>query len=108
MTSKKNNLWKISGILLFVGITSLLQACYTFRGASLDPNLKTIQIQNFTTQAAGGPTNLTLTFNEKMKEYFQRNTSLKIANINPDLMFEGSITGMMLRPKLLAHPIKGD
>jgi len=107
MTSKKNSLWKISGILLFVGITSLLQACYTFRGASLDPNLKTIQIQNFTAQAAGGPTNLTLTFNEKMKEYFQRNTSLKIANINPDLMFEGSITGYDVEAKATSSSDKG-
>lgn len=83
----------LSYLMLFAFITSLLSACYTFRGASLDPSLKTIQIQNFAFQTAGGPANLSLTFNEKLKEYFQRNTSLKMTNTNPDLMFEGAIIG---------------
>jgi Lipopolysaccharide-assembly len=86
---------------------SLLIGCYSFRGASLDPNLKTIQIQNFQFQAAGGPPNLSLTFNEKIKEYFQRNTSLKIANVNPDLMFEGAITGFEVEAKAPTSDDKG-
>lgn len=81
--------------------------CYTFRGASLDPNLKTIQIQNFQFQTAGGPPNLSLQFNEKLKEYFQRNTSLKTANVNPDLMFEGAITGFTVEPKAASSDDKG-
>ncbi len=84
-----------------------LGGCYTFRGASLDPNLKTIQIQNFQFQTAGGPPNLSLQFNEKLKEYFQRNTSLKTANINPDLMFEGAITGFTVEPKAASSDDKG-
>ena len=36
-------------------------------------------------ETAGGPANLSLELNEKLKEYFQRNTSLKINNKNPDL-----------------------
>ena len=82
-------------------------SCYTFRGASLDPNLKTIQIQNFQFQTAGGPPNLSLQFNEKLKEYFQRNTSLKTANVNPDLMFEGAITGFTVEPKAASSDDKG-
>ena len=34
-----------------------------------------------------------------MKEYFQRNTSLKINNKNPDLTIEGSIIGYELTPQ---------
>ena len=85
----------------------LITSCYTFRGASLDPNLKTIQIQNFQFQTAGGPPNLSLQFNEKLKEYFQRNTSLKTTNINPDLMFEGAITGFTVEPKAASSDDKG-
>lgn len=92
--------------LLFTVNCSLI-SCYTFRGASLDPNLKTIQIQNFQFQTAGGPPNLSLQFNEKLKEYFQRNTSLKTANINPDLMFEGAITGFTVEPKAASSDDKG-
>ena len=93
--------------LLFTVYCSLFTACYTFRGASLDPNLKTIQIQNFQFQTAGGPPNLSLQFNEKLKEYFQRNTSLKTTNINPDLMFEGAITGFTVEPKAASSDDKG-
>jgi Lipopolysaccharide-assembly len=92
---------------LLIAHCSLLISCYSFRGTSLDPNLKTIQIQNFTFQTAGGPANLSLTFNEKLKEYFQRNTSLKTTTTNPDLMFEGSITGFEVEAKAPTADDKG-
>jgi hypothetical protein len=76
-----------------------LNACYSFKGASLDPNLKTFQISNIRMETAGGPANLSLEMNEKLKEYFQRNTSLKINNKNPDLLIEGTITGYELTPQ---------
>ena len=88
-------------------ISCSLISCYTFRGASLDPNLKTILIQNFQFQTAGGPPNLSLQFTEKLKEYFQRNTSLKTTNINPDLTFEGAITGFTVEPKAASSDDKG-
>ena len=93
--------------LLFTFYCSLFTGCYSFRGTSLDPNLKTIQIQNFVFQTAGGPANLSLTFNEKLKEYFQRNTSLKTTTTNPDLMFEGAITGFEVEAKAPTSDDKG-
>jgi hypothetical protein len=84
---------------LFSGILFTLSSCYSFKGASLDPNLKTIQISNIRMETAGGPANLSLEINEKLKEYFQRNTSLKINNKNPDLQIEGSIIGYELTPQ---------
>jgi hypothetical protein len=50
-------------------------------------------------ETAGGPTNLSLTINEKIKEYFQRNTTLKIINQNPDLLLEGTIIGYEMTPQ---------
>ena len=84
---------------LFIGILYILSSCYSFKGASLDPNLKTIEISNIRMETAGGPANLSLEINEKLKEYFQRNTSLKINNKNPDLQIEGSIIGYELTPQ---------
>ncbi|MHA8073201.1 LptE family protein [Aquirufa sp. HETE-40SA] len=86
-------------LCLFLGVLIMLSSCYSFKGASLDPNLKTIQISNIRMETAGGPANLSLTINEKLKEYFQRNTSLKINNKNPDLQIEGSIIGYELTPQ---------
>lgn len=74
-------------------------SCYSFKGASLSPELKTIQISNIKMEIAGGPTNLALETNEKIKEYFQRNTSLKLSTTNPDLLLEGTIVGYDLTPQ---------
>lgn len=86
---------------IFVGLlcSILFSSCYSFKGASLSPDLKTIQINNIRMETAGGPTNLGLTVNEKVKEYFQRNTTLKIINQNPDLSLEGTITGYEMTPQ---------
>ncbi len=90
--------WKI-WLNLFLGITLFwLSGCYSFKGASLSADIKTIQINNIRMETAGGPTNLGLTVNEKLKEYFQRNTTLKITNQNPDLLVEGTIVGYELTP----------
>lgn len=86
-------------LCLMGGMLITLSSCYSFKGASLDPNLKTIQISNIRMETAGGPANLSLAINEKLKEYFQRNTSLKINNKNPDLQIEGSIIGYELTPQ---------
>jgi hypothetical protein len=37
--------------------------------------------------------------NESLKEYFQRNSTLKITNQNPDLQIEGTIIGYDLTPQ---------
>ena len=78
----------------------LLASCkiYSFTGTTLSSELKTITIQNFVMNTAGGPANLTLSFTEKMKEYYQRNTSLKLKPNDADLLLEGSITGYELTP----------
>jgi len=89
----------IIAISVLICINLLMSSCYSFKGASLSPDLKSIQINNIRMETAGGPSNLSLTINEKIKEYFQRNTTLKIINQNPDLLLEGSITGYDLTPQ---------
>jgi hypothetical protein len=86
---------------IFTGliISIILSSCYSFKGASLSQELKTIQINNVRMETAGGPTNLGLTINEKIKEYFQRNTTLKIFKQNPDLLLEGSVIGYEMTPQ---------
>ncbi len=71
---------------------------YSFTGTTLSSELKTITIQNFVMNTAGGPANLTLSITEKLKEYYQRNTSLKLKPNEADLLLEGSIIGYELTP----------
>ncbi|MBA4853265.1 LptE family protein [Emticicia sp. BO119] len=85
---------------LFLCASVMLDSCkiYSFTGTTLSSDLKTITIQNFVMNTAGGPANLTLNFTEKLKEYYQRNTSLKLKPNDGDLFLEGSITGYELTP----------
>lgn len=76
------------------------QACkvYSFTGTSLSSELKTFSINNFTMATAGGPQNMSVNFNEKLKEYYQRNTNLKLRSSDGDLHLEGSIIAYDLIP----------
>lgn len=64
---------------------------YSFTGAALSPDVKTISIANFYDDAGGGPPNLSQLLTEKLKDYFQQNTSLSLVNENGDLQLEGNI-----------------
>lgn len=96
----------INSKFLFISINLLIiclliSGCgtYSFKGSTLSADLKTIAISNFTLAAAGGPANLGNTITEKVKEYYQRNTQLKLKPTNTDLMLEGSVVGYDLSPQ---------
>lgn len=93
---KNQHLTWIAGLFL-VFFTS---GCgiYSFSGTNLSPDIKTFTVANFTMGTAGGPANLTQSINEKIKEYFQRNTNLKLVQSNGDLMLEGTVTGYDVLP----------
>lgn len=71
---------------------------YSFTGASISPEVKTISFQNFFNNSPLGPSNMSVLFNEKIQDYFERNTSLTIVNENGDLEIEGSIEDFSLSP----------
>lgn len=67
--------------LFFILNSSLfISSCgvYSFTGTTLSPAIKTVTVNNFTLATAGGPANLPLTFNERLKEYYQRYTNLRL------------------------------
>lgn len=82
-------------LLLAVGCSLSTVSCgvYSFTGTTLSPDIKSVTVNNFVLATAGGPANLPLTFNEKLKEYYQRYTSLKVVPNNGDMVLEGNITG---------------
>ena len=84
-------------LLSFIILNSsfIIQSCgvYSFTGTTLSPDIKTVTVNNFVLATAGGPANLPLTFNERLKEYYQRYTNLKVVPNNGDMVLEGNITG---------------
>jgi Lipopolysaccharide-assembly len=95
---KTVNVFLLTLVGLSVGLGSCTRVNYGFSGTSLSPDIKSISVVNFTMGTAGGPPNLSLKFNEKIKEYYQRNTNLILLPNNGDLQLEGSITGYETTP----------
>lgn len=95
-------------VLLVLMVNSLLSGCgvYSFTGAALSPDIKSISIQAFYNESEGGPPNMGQLFTESMRDYFQQNTSLDLRNNDGDLQFEGAITGYRVTP--IATVASGD
>ncbi len=91
----KSSLTIIAGLLLLS-----LSDCgvYSFTGANISPDIKTASIQTFYNNSPLGPSNMSVLFTEKMKDYFQRNTSLTLVQDEGDLQFDGTIENYTLTP----------
>lgn len=91
---------KVLRLVFFLCLCFVSTSCgvYSFTGTSLSPDIKTFTVQNFSMGVAGGPANLPIQVNEKLKEYFQRNTSLTLMPTGGDLILEGTLTGYDVLP----------
>lgn len=86
--------------LFFIVFGFLHHSCgvYSFTGASISPDVQTISIQTFFNNAPLGPSNMSVLFTEKIKDYFQQNTSLSIVDDGGDLQFDGYIDDYKITP----------
>ncbi len=92
-------LWAIQmALILFFSCVTSSCGVYSFTGTNLSSEIKTFTVQNFNTAVAGGPANLPILINEKLKEYFQRNTDLTLVPTGGDLILEGTLTGYDVVP----------
>ena len=73
--------------ILFYLLLFIISGCgvYSFTGASISPDVKTISFQNFFNNSPLGPSNMSVLFTEKIKDYFERNTSLTIVKEDGEL-----------------------
>lgn len=86
---------KILSIILTSAFLFLTSSCgfYSFTGASISPDIKTISIQYFPNNASIVNPTLSQQFTDALKQKFLNQTSLKLVNSGGDLNFEGAITG---------------
>lgn len=91
-----------SGIMLLIGIFMLGgMSCsmkYSFTGASIAPEVKTIHIGNFPNNAPLVYPTLSQEFTDALRDKFQSQTSLNIVNSGGDLTITGEITDYNTRP----------
>ena len=71
---------------------------YSFNGASISKNTKTITIKYFTNNASTIQPTLSQVITEKLKDYFTQQTNLSINENDGDLEFTGKITKYEIKP----------
>ena len=85
----------VARIAITLSLLLTTQRCaninYSFTGAAISPEVKTISIQNFYNDSGGGPPTMSQQFTEKLKDYFQQNTNLTLVDDNGDLQLEGAM-----------------
>jgi outer membrane lipopolysaccharide assembly protein LptE/RlpB len=84
-------------LFLMIGIISGCHV-YSFTGASISPDIKTVSIQLFPNRASIVQPSLSQAFTEKLKDKFVSETSLALVKDNGDLNFEGAITDYNTQP----------
>jgi hypothetical protein len=79
---------------------TLIAGCgvYSFTGASISPETKTISIDRFPNNAMTVEPTLSQKFTDALRDKFQNETNLVMLNKGGDLHIEGSITGYRTSP----------
>lgn len=87
-----------AGILIIAVVINACKIGYSFTGASISPEVKTVFIDFFTNRARVVNPMLSQTFTEAMKDKFVNETGLSMESQQGDLDFSGEITGYEVRP----------
>ncbi|MEN8137038.1 MAG: LptE family protein [Bacteroidota bacterium] len=87
-------------IIAVIILLTSLQSCgiYSFTGASISPDVKTVQIDEFPNYAQLVNPALSQTFTQGLQDLFLNQTNLSLANNDGDLQFEGEITEYRITP----------
>lgn len=90
-------------IFLLLSVLLLSNGCgiYSFTGASIAPNIKTISVKYFANQTTLAPTSYSQIFTEALKRKFSDQTSLIAVTENGDLDIEGAIINYSVSPQAI-------
>lgn len=78
-------------LVLAIGIISTLYSCYSFKGISIPPDIKTFQVETFSVRAINAPANIEVQFSEALRNKILVESRLKQDNNNPDIVFSGEL-----------------
>lgn len=85
--------------LLLLLVVGLFSSCsIKFSGASIPPEMKTINVLFFENNATLVVPSMATNFTEALKDMIRNQTSLNISTNDPDAVFSGSITNYDIRP----------
>ena len=90
-------MYRTKYIIIF---SALIYSCgvYTFTGADLHPDAKTISVDYFQNQATLVQPILSQKFTDALQDQFIQQTSLNLTRSNADLQFQGYISDYQITP----------
>lgn len=97
--SLKNTYIKIA--VIFLLLSTVITSCkmgYSFTGASISADIKTVSVDFFPNHALLVNPTLSQTFTEGLKDVFVNQTSLELVSDEGDLQFSGAITRYQTTP----------
>jgi len=103
-TGKSPGSWMML-LQLVILMILFMEACsvnYSFTGASISPNVKTISIDNFPNKAPLVVPTLSRSFTDALQNYFTSQTNLVLVERNGDLHISGTITGYSVQPQAIS------
>lgn len=89
----------LAAVLLTTGSCRM---SYSFTGASISPEVKTISIGYFQNKAQLVVPTLSRSLTEDLQNYFTSQTNLILVDRNGDLNLDGSITGYSVQPQAIS------
>jgi hypothetical protein len=83
------------GVLMVAFMLTAVTACkiYSFSGANINPNIKSMSIAYFNNDSGNGPAIASDLFTNALKEKMLNSTTLRFENFDGDVQFEGRIVG---------------
>jgi len=93
---------KISKIIILIGIMLASYGCYSLKGISIAPDIKTFYVDNFYLKTIDAPSDLDQIFSEKLRQKIRNESSLNYSDNDADISFSGyvanyRITGLAAR-----------
>lgn len=85
-------------LYILVSFSLLFSSCYSFTGASISPDTKTINIRQFSNVASLVNPRLSQLLTDAVRDKYTSQTSLNIIKENADLLLSGSISDYSIKP----------
>ena len=104
---KHSGKFLVTALLVSILVVTGCRIQYSFTGASIAPDVKTVYIDFFPNRARVVNPTLSNTFTEALKDKFVNETGLTLRNDEGDLEFSGEITGYDIRPLSIQQSTDG-
>ena len=85
-------------LVLFLSLLSSCRMSYSFTGASISPNVKTVSIARLPNNAGLVVPTLSRTVTDALRDYFTSQTNLNLVDRGGDLNLDGAITQYAVQP----------